>query len=196
MRLIKHSKPLVLHPFLEQRKTRVYEDPLYSKIWDILKERGWRWSVRPEHVEIDRSLLRSVESFLETRAEADVNMAVRVYTGKRAKHCEHVTMLLWQYVVGYRMTFFNENCDFAYSLVHMLIRRGLRVRMFTRLFKCSGAAFLIQMRWSLYKQTKAAKKIQKQFRLWRWRKNCLWNPHTTTGRNNLVIRSRAAAHLS
>lgn len=33
--------------------------------------------------------------------------------------------------------------------------------------------------------------IQRQFRLWRWRKNVYWNPHTEVGRLGLEVQSRA-----
>lgn len=35
------------------------------------------------------------------------------------------------------------------------------------------------------------KKIQKQFRLWKWRKDVYWNPHTEIGRAGLLISARA-----
>ena len=35
------------------------------------------------------------------------------------------------------------------------------------------------------------KKIQKQFRLWSWRKNVYWNPHTEIGKIGLLITTRA-----
>lgn len=35
-----------------------------------------------------------------------------------------------------------------------------------------------------------ARVIQRQYRLWRWRKDVLWNPHTDTGRLNLLVRAR------
>lgn len=39
---------------------------------------------------------------------------------------------------------------------------------------------------------KAAIKIQKSFRLWRWRNRVLWNPHCDIGRAHLLIKAKCA----
>ena len=40
--------------------------------------------------------------------------------------------------------------------------------------------------------TPAAVKIQRQFRLWRWRLEVVFNPHTRIGHLNLLVKSRCA----
>ena len=41
-----------------------------------------------------------------------------------------------------------------------------------------------------------ARVIQRQYRLWRWRKVVLWNPHTDIGRLNLLVRARLSHVVS
>ncbi len=41
-----------------------------------------------------------------------------------------------------------------------------------------------------------ARVIQRQYRLWRWRKDVLWNPHTDIGRLNLLVRARLSHVVS
>ena len=38
--------------------------------------------------------------------------------------------------------------------------------------------------------TQAAVQIQRQFRLWKWRKDVVWNPYTDDGRNQLLWKAR------
>lgn len=39
------------------------------------------------------------------------------------------------------------------------------------------------------------KKLQKRFRLWKWRKDVYWNPHTDIGRTGLLVTTRAFLSL-
>ena len=41
----------------------------------------------------------------------------------------------------------------------------------------------------------AATKIQRQYRLWQWRKLVVWNPHTEFGRLNALIQYRCVANF-
>lgn len=193
MRLIRHSKSLNL-PDDNRRASRVYEDALYSKIWELLSLRGVRKIDTPKYKEIDRKLLGALDNWL--RVHKDASKAIRVYTEAKAKRCEHATMLLWRYLRRRTSPWLEQNQDFANSVVVLMVRRGLKMRQLNFSSERSGAACFIQIRWRLYKRTRAAKKIQRQFRLWSWRKHCLWNPHTEIGRNNLLIKSRAATHLT
>lgn len=58
---------------------------------------------------------------------------------------------------------------------------------YTQHMKHAIAATRIQRCWRHYRRNTAAKKIQKAFRNWKFRKETLWNPNTLYGLFNMAI---------